>query len=133
MGLVYAEIELINQGDLAMSSRNLLDINEVKRMPATVRIDSRCFTLGINEDIRNLLQLPFVERSGYRFAREEATEYDIVGPVQIRFKNKNSVCYAIVLPDSTELLLGSIPLLDMNLLIDPLRQELIENPRLSRI
>ena len=32
MGLIWAEIELINGGDLEMVRRNLMDIDEVKKM-----------------------------------------------------------------------------------------------------
>jgi hypothetical protein len=55
-------------------------------------------------------------------------EYDVVAPVEIRFKNRRSVQSAMVLPGDSEPLLGAIPLEDMDVLIHPLRQELIVNP-----
>jgi hypothetical protein len=48
--------------------------------------------------------------------------------VELRFKNRRSYCSAMVLPGNSEVLLGVIPLEDMDVLIDPLRQELIVNP-----
>lgn len=39
MGLVYAEIELINGDDLALVCRNLIGEDEIKRMRAKKRSD----------------------------------------------------------------------------------------------
>ena len=62
MGLVYAEIELINNGDLEMVRRNLMDQDEVKRMTVTALVDTRSYMLYINESIQEQLQLPIVEK-----------------------------------------------------------------------
>lgn len=51
-----------------------------------------------------------------------------MGPVQVLFKNRKTICYALVLSGDNEPLLGSIPLEDMDVLIHPLREELIINP-----
>ena len=53
---------------------------------------------------------------------------DVVGPVLVKFKNRTTSCLAMVLPGDSEPLLGAIPLEDMDVLIHPLRQELIVNP-----
>jgi hypothetical protein len=55
-------------------------------------------------------------------------ECDIVGSVELRFKNRRSACSAIVLPGDAEPLMGMIPLEEMDVLIDSKRQELIVNP-----
>jgi hypothetical protein len=86
MGLVYADIELINGGDLAMARRNLMDVDEVKRIHVNILV------------------------------------------VEVRFKNRQTTCRAMVLPDDSEPLLGAIPLEDMDVLIHPQRQELIMHP-----
>jgi hypothetical protein len=55
-------------------------------------------------------------------------EYDVVSQVELRFKNRRTICNAMILPGDNEVLLGAIPLEDMDVLIHPLRQELIVNP-----
>ena len=55
-------------------------------------------------------------------------ECEIVGPVEVRFKNRATTCGALVLPGDSEPLLGAIPLEDMDVLIDSRRQELIVHP-----
>ena len=46
----------------------------------------------------------------------------------IRFKNRSTTCRAVVFPKDTEVLLGAIPMEDMDVLIDPKQEQLIVNP-----
>jgi len=55
-------------------------------------------------------------------------EYDVVGPIEVKFKNRRYSVDAMVLPGDNEPLLGAIPMEDMDILIHPQRQELIVNP-----
>lgn len=55
-------------------------------------------------------------------------EYDVVGPVKVKFKNRTAVCNAFVLQGNNEPLLGAIPMEEMDVLIHPVRQELLVNP-----
>lgn len=61
-------------------------------------------------------------------ANGSVVEYDVVGPVQVRFANRKAVCNAFVLQGDTEPLLGAIPMEEMDVLLHPQRQELIVNP-----
>ncbi|MBK9564937.1 MAG: clan AA aspartic protease [Saprospiraceae bacterium] len=128
MGLVYAEVEIINAGDIEMARRNLMDEDDVKRMTVTMLVDSGAYNLCINEEIQEQLQLPIVERRKARLADGSIKEYDVVDNVKLRFKNRSTTCMAMVLPGDSEPLLGAIPLEDMDVIIHPQRQELIVNP-----
>ena len=128
MGLTYAEIELINSGDLEMARRHIIGKEEVKRMYSTMLVDSGAYNLCINENIQAQLQLPYIEKRIAEMANGNREEYDLVGPVVVKFKNRQTVCNAMVLNGDNEPLLGTIPLEDMDVLIHPQRQELIVNP-----
>lgn len=128
MGLVYAEIELINGGDLEMARRNIIGQEEVKRMRVNALVDIGSYMLCINENIQEQLQLPVVEKRKAQMANGSIVECEVVAPVELRFKNRATTCRAMVLPGDSEPLLGAIPLEDMDVLIHPLRQELIVNP-----
>jgi hypothetical protein len=96
-------------------------------------VDTGSYMLAINESIQEQLQLPVLEKRKAQLANRTANrgsieEYDVVGPVELRFKNRQTTCRAMVLPGDNECLLGAIPLEDMDVLIHPLRQELIVNP-----
>ena len=128
MALVYAEIELINSGDLEMVRRSLMDIDEVKRMWVTSLVDTGSYMLCINESIQEQLQFPIVEKRKVQLADGSIQEFDVVTNVELKFKNRRTLCNAMVLPSDSEVLLGTIPLEDMDVLIHPLMQELIVNP-----
>lgn len=128
MGLVYAEIELINGGDLEMVRRKLMDKDEVKRMKVNALVDTGAIMLCINENIQEQLQLPVVEKRKAQMADGTIVEFEVVAPVELHFKNRRTSCQARVLPGNSEVLRGAIPLEDMDVLIHPQRQELIVNP-----
>ncbi|MCW3075227.1 MAG: retroviral-like aspartic protease [Flaviaesturariibacter sp.] len=128
MGLVYADIELINGDDLALARRYFIGEEEVKRMHVSALVDTDSYMLCINENIQEQLQLPVVEKRKAQLANGAIVECDVVAPVELKFKNRRSSCSAMVLPGDSEPLLGAIPLEDMDVIIHPLRQELIVNP-----
>jgi clan AA aspartic protease len=128
MGLVYADIELINGGDLEMVRRNLMDKDEVKRMTINFLVDSGAYNLCINEVIQEQMQFPIVEKRKAQLANGSIEEYEVAGNVEVRFGNRATTCRAMVLPGDSEPLFGAIPMEDMDLIIHPQRQELLVNP-----
>ena len=128
MGLIYADIELINGFDLELARRHMIGEEEIKRMPVTVLVDTGSYMLCINESIQEQLQFPIVEKRKAQLANGHIVECDVVSSVELRFKNRQTTCRAMILPGDSEPLLGAIPLEDMDVLIHPLRQELIVNP-----
>ena len=128
MGLVYAEIKLINSDDLALAKRNIIGEDEVKSMNVNMLVDFGACMMAINETIQEQLQLPLLEKRKAQNASGHVEEYEVVGPIEVKFKNRRTVCNALVLPGDNEPLLGAIPMEDMDVLIHPQRQELIVNP-----
>ena len=128
MGLVYADIELINAIDLGLAKRHIIGDEEVKRMHVNMLVDTGSVYMCINETVQEQLQLQVVEKRKGQLANGSIVEYEVVGPIEVRFKNRRCVVDAMVLPGDNELLLGAIPLEDMDVLIHPYRRELIVNP-----
>jgi len=128
MGLVYAEVELINAIDLGLAKRYRIGEEEIKRMTVTMLVDTGSVYMCINESVQAQLELDIVEKRKGQLANGSIVEYDVVGPIEVRFKNRRCVVDAMVLPGDNELLLGAIPLEDMDVLIHPYRRELIVNP-----
>ena len=128
MGLVYADITLINGEDVVLAKRHIIGEEEIKQMTVSMLADSGAYMLAINENIQEQLQLPVIEKRKAQMANGTIEEYDVVGPIQVKFKNRRCVVDAMVLRGDNEPLLGAIPIEDMDILIHPLRQELIVNP-----
>jgi len=128
MGLVYADVELINNGDVEMARRYLMDIDEVKRTRVNILVDTGSYMLCINESLQAQLDLPVVDSKKAQTADGRIIDCPVVDNIQLVFKNRKWSGRAMVLPGESEPLLGCIPLEEMDVLIDPLRQELIVNP-----
>jgi predicted aspartyl protease len=96
MGLVYAEIELINGGDIEMVRRGFMDKDEVKRMWVTALVDTGAYMLCINENIQEQLDLRVLEKRKGQMADGTIVEHNVVGPIELKFKNRRTLCNAMV-------------------------------------
>ncbi len=128
MGLIYAEIELINGEDIVLARRNYIGEDEIKSMRVNMLVDTGSIYMCINENIQEQLQLPVIEQRKGQLANGHIVEYDVVGPIEVKFQNRRCSVNAMVLPGDNEPLLGAIPLEDMDVIVHPYRQELIVNP-----
>jgi clan AA aspartic protease len=107
MGQVYAEIELRN------ASRTDLQ-------PITVRalVDTGALMMCIPEHLAVQLSLQRQRRVDVMLANGRwVNEIDYVGPLLVRFRDRTCFVGAFVMGD--EVLLGAVPMEDMDLVIDP--------------
>ncbi len=128
MGMVYADVELINGLDEGNAKRHMIGEDEVRKFPVNILVDSGSYMLAINEHIQEYLQLPVVDSKRAQTADNRVIDCDVVAPIVLLFENRRFTGSAMVLPGDSEPLLGTIPLEEMDVLIHPLRQELIVNP-----
>ncbi len=129
MGLVYAELDILNGGDVYLNRQGLLDESEIKKVNVTALVDSGAYMLSINENLKTQLDLPVIEKQFVTLADESTIQVEIVGPVEVRFENRRTSIDAVVLPGDAEVLLGAIPMEDMDVLVDPRQQKLVVNPK----
>ena len=128
MGLIYADITLINSVDAILALRGNLPNENVRQIEVKALVDTGAITLTINEAIASQLDLTVHERIDVVLADGSHSKRDVVGPVDIRFKNRSTSVRALVLPQADEVLLGAIPLEGMDVIIDPLAEQLIVHP-----
>lgn len=133
MGLVYADIELISVDDLAFHRRGYIAEDRIKRVRVSALVDSGSYMLVINEHIKAELDLPVVGEQTVQLADDSLVKVDIVGPVEIRFENRRTSQEALVIPNSSQPLLGVIPLEALDVVIDPKQQRLVVNPESPHI
>jgi clan AA aspartic protease len=115
MGSVYARIFLSN--DL----RPDLDPVEVDAL-----VDSGAINLCIPEGLKAQLGLKTRRVRTAEMADGSTVEVDIVAPVTVVFENRETTTTAMVI--GNEVLLGAIPMQDMDVLIDPRNERLILPP-----
>jgi clan AA aspartic protease len=128
MGLTYADITLYNTDDEAMVRRGFMKTEEVRNVAVHALVDSGAMTLVISEHLKLQLGLSVLGTAPTELANGAIQETEVVGPVTIRFKNRRSICQAFVLPGIDEILLGVIPIEDMDVIIDPKKGELALPP-----
>jgi clan AA aspartic protease len=115
MGLVTARLRLSNPRDAAI---------EPIEVPALA--DTGSVFLCIPEHVSVQLKLAVLQQREVTLADGSCVSVPYVGPVVVEFKNRVGVMGALVL--GTEVLLGAIPMEDMDLVIDPRRQAVDVNP-----
>lgn len=128
MRLIYADLELISAEDVALERKGYIQKNQIKKEKVTALVDSGAYMMCINEHIKNQLDLMFIETKEAEMANGTITRIDVVGPLIVNFKNRTTSCNAMVLPGESEVLLGAIPMEDMDVVLVPRLQTIDVNP-----
>jgi clan AA aspartic protease len=119
MGIVYAEITLKNAGDVANARRGIIKEPELRQMTVNAMVDTGAWTLVFNEDTRLKLGLEIEGKEPSTLADGVESVYPMTEPVRVHWKNRATVCQAIVLPQADDILLGALPMEAMDLTINP--------------
>ncbi|CAN2042180.1 Clan AA aspartic protease [Candidatus Magnetomoraceae bacterium gMMP-15] len=124
MGYIYADIEILNSGDAIALREGKITEDQIKKIKVKALVDSGAYMLCINENIKNQLNLTKIDYVNAEMADGRIEKVEVAGPVDIRFKTRSTSCRAAVLPGNSEVLLGSIPLEDMDIIILPRKRKL---------
>jgi clan AA aspartic protease len=123
MGTVYADITLRNAIDVGNLLRGTLQEHEIRQTTVCAMVDTGAGTLVITEAVREKLGLQVIGLRSATLANNTKATCKVTEPVEIRWKNRDTTCRALVVPEG-EILLGAIPLEDMDLIVNPVEQEL---------
>lgn len=115
MGLASAKITLINPR-----------LDSLRPLEVEALADSGVTFLCIPQHVANQLQLEKLTDKEVAVADGRRASYPYVGPIQVRFENRSCFVGAIVLGE--QVLLGAIPMEDMDLVVLPLERRLAVNP-----
>jgi clan AA aspartic protease len=124
MGTVHAEITLKNAGDVTDVRRGFIKEAEIRQTTVQAIVDTGATTLVINEEIFNKLGLTVERTRNINLAGGARMECKVTSPVSIHWKDRDATINAVMLPQGRPLL-GVIPLEFMDLIVDPIRQELV--------
>ncbi len=93
--------------------------------------DTGSVFLCIPEHVRLQLKLEPIEHRVVKLADGSRASYPYVGPIVLRFKNRSGFLGALVLGD--EVLLGAIPMEEMDLVVNPRDRSVDVNPESPNI
>lgn len=115
MGITYADLRLANQ------SRP--DLEEID---ASALVDTGALHLCIPEHVAMQLQLNPLKQREVQTADGKSHMVDYVGPVKISMLGRE--CFTGALVMGNQVLLGAIPMEDMDLIVEPARMRVRVNP-----
>ena len=124
MGTVRAEITLKNAGDVTGVQRGFMKEPEIRQTVVQAVVDTGAMTLVINEKLRRQLGLGVVGTKEATLADNTKKTVKIAETVEVHWKNRSMTCRPWVV-GSGNILLGAIPLEDMDLMVDPGSQTLV--------
>lgn len=116
MGLIFADIRLSNPYD-----------EQLQPIDSKALVDTGALFLCIPEHIAIQLRLREFEKREVTIADGSKKVVPYMGPVKINFLNRMCLTGALVMGDSV--LLGSIPIEDMDLVIHPAQLKITVNPQ----
>ncbi len=116
MDRVTATVELANPKNPSL-----------RALVVSALVDTGALTLCLPEHVAVQLELQEIEKREVTTADERSHVVPYVGPVQIRFQNRTCFTGALVIGDSV--LLGAVPMEDMDLVVSPSRQTITVNPQ----
>ena len=120
MGMINADIELSNPRQPELSGLSVRAL-----------VDTGAMTICIPEHVAVQLKLDEIEKREVTTADEKSHLVPYVGPIQIRFQRRTCFTGALVIGESV--LLGAVPMEDMDLVIEPSRQTITVNPKSPNI
>jgi clan AA aspartic protease len=115
MGIARAKIKLDNP------KRADLKFVEVDAL-----VDTGLLFLCLPEEVRLQLQLQETSKKEVTTADGKRCLCPYVGPVRVQFENRECYVGAVILGD--EVLLGAVPMEDMDLVVIPSARKIVPNP-----
>ncbi|GAB6392057.1 MAG: aspartyl protease family protein [Treponematales bacterium] len=124
MGETIAKIRLVNSVDQILAMRGVLKESEVRQRVVDAVVDTGAYTLVIPEALRGQLGLDVTGQDSVTLAGNVPHKSASAAPVTIHWEDRHSTISPIVLAGGDEVLLGFIPLEEMDLRVDPVHRRL---------
>lgn len=115
MGLIYADLLIANPAH-----------DELSPISAKALVNTGALFLCIPQHIATQLKLKEYEQREVTIADGTRNLCSYVGPVHLKYANRQCLTGAMVIGE--EVLLGAIPIEDMDLIIHPAQLKLMVNP-----
>ena len=120
MGMIRAEIRLSNPTK-----------PDLKPLTVEALVDTDAMTICIPEHVAVQLGLETIETREVTTADERSHVVPYVGPLCIQFENRTCFTGALVIGDTV--LLGAVPMEDMDLVVSPGAETIVVNPKSPNI
>jgi len=128
MGKVMQKIKLTNYADMIRAQDGHLAPELIRSIEMDALIDTGASTLILPADVVEKMGFTQVEVRKLRRADGKLIESPRVADIHLEICGRDMFTSAYVTPAGTTPLVGQIPLEELDLIVDPKRQELRPNP-----
>jgi len=116
MGTVYAELTLRNSEDVTLVKRGFMKPENIRTVTVTAIVDTGSYSLMLDEETTQKLGLGKTGEQRIRIANGERVVCPVTTPVEINWKDRQSVMRVITVPGLPQILLGLLPMEEIDLI-----------------
>ena len=124
MGKVFADLILRNEWDVALAQKGVIKREDVRTASVTAIVDTGAYSLMLDEETAQKLGLETTGEQKIKIANGESLLCPVTSPIEINWKDRQSVMRAIAVHGLPQTLMGLLPLEEMYLVIHPNHHEL---------
>jgi predicted aspartyl protease len=125
MSTVKTQITLKNAVDVGMAQMGHITDTQVRTLTVEALADTGAWTLVIDENTCKQLGLQLKGPEPGVLADGSTVVYQIPSGVEVHWKDRQTVCPALVVPGADEILFGALPMEGMDLIVHPRKEEVI--------
>ncbi len=128
MGMIKKVVKITNAADLVRKKDGTISPDKVRSVEVEAIIDSGARMLCIPLDLVENLGLEKVGKKTVRYANGDKDIKYIGSGVILELMGRQSECQVLIEKVGAPILVGQIPLEDLDLLIDMSKEDLVVNP-----
>ena len=125
MGTVHAEITFKNVRDEVFAKEGFIRAGDIRTAAVTAVVDTGSMYMVITEELRQKLGLEIKGETIARIASGERIISKLTEAVEVQWKDRDIILQTLVIPGAKNVLLGALALEAMDLMVNPVTQELI--------
>jgi len=125
MGIVHTEITLQNYDDEIFVQQGQKKQEDIRTVTVTAVVDTGAMYMVINEELSQKLGLRVNGETTANIANGQRIKCKLIDAIRVQWKNRHTVVPAIIIPGSKKVLFGAIALEGMDLMVNPVNQEVV--------
>jgi len=125
MSTIKTTITIKNAVDVGAAERGYITDAQVRSLTVEALADTGAWTLVIDEDTCHKLGLKLKGPEPGVLADGSTVVYQITDGVEVHWKDRHTVCPALVVPGADEILFGALPMEGMDLIVHLRKEEVV--------
>lgn len=128
MGMIKKKVKITNSADLVKSKAGIIPADKIRSVEVEAIIDSGARMLCLPADLAEVLGLEIVDKRTVRYAIGDKDIKNIGSAVKFELMGRQTECRVLIEKTGAPVLVGQIPLEDLDFLIDMTKEDLVVNP-----